>query len=111
MMKKIAIPMANGNLCDHFEEFQYFLIYDFKNPLCIEEDIKYPSSREVKKLPDWFIAAGVTDVIARGIEQALIKKLNQNKIHVFVGVSKKKPEDLVMDYLKKNLDTDGQMCY
>ena len=110
-MKKIAMPMANGHLCDHFEEFQYFLIYDFKNASCIQENIKYPPYRDAEKLPAWLLAFGVTDIIARGIEQEVIKKLNQNKIHVFIGVSRKNPEDLVMDYLKKNLDTDEHMCY
>jgi len=110
-MKKIAMPIANGSLCDHFEEFHYFLIYDFKYPLCIRKDIKYPPFREVEKLPLWLLTWGVTDIIARGIDHEVIKKLNQNKIHVFVGVRKKNSEDLVMDYLKKNLDTDEKMCY
>ena len=103
--------MANGCLCDHFGEFQYFLIYDFKNPLCIREDIKHPPRREVENLPAWLLDSGVTDIIARGIDREIIKKLNHNKIHVFVGVRKKKPEELVRDYLKKNLETNEQMCY
>jgi predicted Fe-Mo cluster-binding NifX family protein len=111
VMRKIAMPMAKGDLCDHFEEFQYFLIFDFNNPLSIQEDIKSPPSREIKQLPAWLLEAGVTDIIARGIDHELIKKLNQNKIHVFIGVKKKKPEDLVRDYLKKNLETNEQMCY
>lgn len=110
-MKKIAIPWANGDLCDHFEDFQYFLIYDFENPLCIREEIKYPPHQEFEELLDWFLAYGVTDIIARGIDYKLIKRLNHNKIHVFVGVRKKNPEDLILDYLNKNLDTDQQMCY
>ena len=103
--------MANGGLSDHFEKYEYFLIYDFENPLCIKEDIKYPPSHGVEKLPAWFLSCGVSDIIARGIDYDLIKKLNHNKIHVFVGVKKKNPEDLIRDYLNKILDTDEQMCY
>lgn len=103
--------MANGDLSDHFEEYEYFLIYDFENPLCIKEDIKYPSSQGVEKLPAWFLSCGVSDIIARGIDYDIIKKLNHNKIHVFVGVKKKNPEDLIRDYLNKILETDEQMCY
>jgi predicted Fe-Mo cluster-binding NifX family protein len=110
-MRKIAIPMSNGKICDHFEKFQYFLIYDFKNPLCINEEIKHPPYHQVDKLILWFMAFGITDIIARGIDHEVIKKLNHNKIHVFVGVRDKNPEDLVRDYLKKNLETNGQMCY
>ena len=105
------MPMANGGLCDRFEEFEYFLICDFENPLCITEDIKFPPNPEVEKLPEWFLAFGVTDIIARGIDHEFIKKLNQNKIHVFVGVRKKNPENIIFDFVQKNLDTDEQMCY
>ncbi len=62
-MKKIAIPMANGDLSDRFEEYQYFLIYDLENPLGIKEDIKYPPSHGVEKLPAWFLSCGVSDII------------------------------------------------
>ena len=103
--------MVDSRLCDHFEDFQYFLIYDFENPMCIREDMKFPPHAEIEKLPPWLIENGVTDIIARGIDQNSIKSLNHNKIHVFVGVKKKNPEDLIRDYLKKILDTDETMCY
>jgi len=103
--------MANRDVCDHFEEFQYFLIYDFENPACIREVIKYPPYPEIEKIPAWLIDNGVTDIIARGIDYHLVKKLNHSKIHVFVGAKKKNPEFLVMDFLNKNLETDEQMCY
>jgi len=110
-MKKIAIPIANGCLCDHFEEFQYFLVFEYKKPSDIQEDIKYPPSHEIVDLSAWLLDIGITDIIARGIDHEVIKKLNQHKIHVFVGVRRKKPEDLLSDYLKKNLETNEHMCY
>jgi predicted Fe-Mo cluster-binding NifX family protein len=110
-MKKIAIPMADCGLCDHFEELQYFLIYDFDNPSGIREDMKVPPNTEIRKIPDWLTEHGVTDIIARGIDYVSIRSLNQKKIHVFVGVEKKHPEDLIRDYLRKVLDTDETMCY
>ena len=54
------------------EEFQYFLMYDFENPVSIREDMKYPPYSEIEKLPEWFIDNGVTDIIARGIERRRI---------------------------------------
>ena len=103
--------MAHGDLCDRFEEFEYFLISDFENPSCIREEMKFPSDPKMAHIPSWLMDAGVTDIIARGIDHDLIKKLNQNKIHVFVGVAKKTPEDLIFDYLQKTLDTNDEMCY
>lgn len=39
-MKKGAIPIVNGDFRDHFEVYDYFLIYDFENPLCIKGYLK-----------------------------------------------------------------------
>ena len=87
--------MADCGLCDHFEELQYFLIYDFDNPSGIREDMKVPPNTEIRKIPDWLIEHGVTDIIARGIDYVSIRSLNQKKIHVFVGVEKKHPECVI----------------
>jgi len=103
--------MSDCDLCDYFEEFQYFLMYDLENFECIREDMKYPPYYEIEKLPEWLIDNGVTDIIARGIDYNFVKKLNHSKIHVFVGAQKKNPEHLVMDFLNKNLETDELMCY
>ncbi len=103
--------MANGDLCDHFKDYQYFLIYDSENSSCIRKDLRCPLDCELEMLTEWFIANGISDILVRGIDYDSVKKLNHNKIHVFVGVRKKKPEDLVMDYLNKILDTDEHMCY
>ncbi len=71
----------------------------------------FPTNSEMEKLPEWFIDNEVTDIIARGIKYENIKILNHKKIHVFVGVKKKKPEDLIRDYVDKILETDEKMCY
>lgn len=110
-MNKIAIPIASGDLCDDFKDYQYFLIYDSENSTCIREDLRYPPECELEMLTEWFIANGISDIIVRGIDHDSVKKLNHNKIHVFVGVRKKNPKDLIMDYINKILDTDEQMCY
>ena len=102
-MKKIAIPVRNGDLCDHFEDLQYFLVYNLDQPAFIEEDIIRPHSNQLKNLPDCLIANGVSEIIARGISYEAIKQFNYRKIHVFVGAKSKNPDDLIMDYINKNL--------
>ena len=110
-MKRIAMPIAKGKVSDHFEEFEHFLIYDFNDPNCIREEIGHPPSSNPDELPGWFNKSGVTDIFARGISYEEIKKLNHNKIHVFVGVPQKKPEDLLIDYMNRKLETDETMHY
>ncbi len=105
------MPISNGNLSEFFKEFDYFLLYDFENPMCIREEIKYPPFADIEMLTVWFHECGVTEIFARGIAYEEIKKLNQNKIHVFVGVNNKNPEDLIIDYMNKALETNEQMYY
>lgn len=105
------MPMAHGDLCDRFEEFEYFLISDIENNASVQEEIKFPSDHEEEHIHSWLTDSGVTDIIARGINHEIIKKLNQNKIHVFAGVRKKKPEALILDYMQKTLVTNDKMCY
>lgn len=110
-MKKIAMPISNGKLSEHFEKFDYFLLYDFENELCIKEEIKYPPAADMDSLMKWLHECGVGEIFVRGIAYQEIKKLNQNKIHVFVGVYKKNPEELIRDYMNKTLETDEKMYY
>jgi hypothetical protein len=110
-MGRIAMPISNGNLCDRFEDYQYFLVFDFGNPHCVKEEIKYPPHPGLEKLPKWLLAFGITDIIVRGIDHEAVKLLNHNKIHVFVGVREKNPEQLIIDYLNNKLDIDEHMCY
>ena len=94
-----------------FGRCEYFLIIDFENPLCIREEMRFPPDSQVEKIPSWLHDKGVTDIIARGIGHELVKRLNHNKIHVFIGVRKENPEDLIFDYLQKTLETNDEMCY
>jgi len=110
-MKKIAIPIKNGGVCDLFEELNFFLVYNVDKPTFIKEDILCPQSFGLETLPGYLNENGVTEIIARGISYEAIKQFKYRKIHVFVGARSKKPEDLIMDYINKDLDTDEGMCY
>lgn len=110
-MGEIAIPVKNGDVCDHFEDLQYFLVYQVDKPSIIKKDILYPKSKKPGAITEYLMEHGISEVIVRGISYDTIRQLNYYKIHVFVGVRDKKPENLIMDYLNNKLDTDERMCY
>ncbi len=103
--------MTDCDLCDHFEEFQYFLFYDFENSLCIREDMIYPPYSAIEKIPEWLIDNGVTDIIARGIDYESCKKIKSQQNSCFRWSQKKISRKPGQDFLNKNLETDEQMCY
>jgi len=109
-MAKIAIPIVNGQLNCHFGQTLQFHIFKIENNSIIGKEVVTPPSHEPGVFPEWLTEMGVTDVIAHSIGQKAIALLNKNKIHVFVGVVKKPPKELVLELLKGTLETNDNTC-
>lgn len=109
-MTKIAIPVINGKLNNHFGHTQEFYVYEIKNEKIDEKKVLIPPKHEPGVFPKWLAGEGVTDVIAGGMGLKAIAIFNQNKINVFIGVPLKGPEELVIDFIKGKLETSDNMC-
>ncbi len=109
-MTKIAIPVINGKLNNHFGHTQEFYVYDIKNEKIDEKKVLIPPKHEPGVFPKWLADEGVTDVIAGGMGLKAIAIFNQNKINVFIGVPLKGPEELVIDFIEGKLETSDNMC-
>lgn len=109
-MTKIAIPVVEGKLNNHFGHTQEFFVYEVEKDKIINEDALTPPPHEPGVYPKWLADMGVTDVIAGGMGQRAILLFNQNKINVFVGVPVKSPKELVEDYLSGTLETSDNSC-
>ncbi len=109
-MGKIAVPVVNGNLNNHFGHTNQFYIYEVDNTKINKEEILTPPPHEPGVFPAWLAEMGVTDVIAGGMGQRAIALFNQNKINVFIGVPVKSPADLVLDFIEGNLETNDNSC-
>ena len=107
---KIAIPVTNGQLNDSFDHIHQFYIFTIENNFIIKEEVMTPPPHEPEVYPKWLAEVGVTDVIAGGMGQKTIALFNQNKIHVFVGVSLKPPKELVLELLNGILETSDNTC-
>lgn len=109
-MTKIAIPVVNGQLNDHFGHTQQFYIYTIENNSIVKMETITPPPHEPGVYPKWLAKIGVTNVIAGGMGIKAIALFNQNKINVFVGVSMKEPKELVLDLLNGILETSDNTC-
>ncbi len=109
-MTKIAIPVIDGQLNNHFGQTNQFYIYEIEeNTLKDIKKIK-PPPHEPGVYPEWLAKMGVTDVITGGMGRRAIALFNQNKINVFVGVPIKAPKELVMDFIEGILETSDNVC-
>jgi Mrp family chromosome partitioning ATPase/predicted Fe-Mo cluster-binding NifX family protein len=109
---KIAIPMADGKLTNHFGHCESFALVDVdsaEKKILKREDI-IPPPHEPGLLPPWLAERGVNLVIAGGIGQRAQGLFAEQGIQVFVGAPADTPEILVGHYLSGTLQTGVNAC-
>jgi ATP-binding protein involved in chromosome partitioning len=109
---KIAIPMADGKLTNHFGHCESFALVDVdsaEKKILKREDI-IPPPHEPGLLPPWLAERGVNLVIAGGMGQRAQGLFAEQGIQVFVGAPADTPEILVGHYLSGTLQTGVNAC-
>jgi Mrp family chromosome partitioning ATPase/predicted Fe-Mo cluster-binding NifX family protein len=109
---KIAIPLAQGQLCLHFGHCEQFAIIDVNEEtgeIANREDLT-PPPHEPGVLPQWLHEKGVNVIIAGGMGQRAQQLFDQNNIKVVVGASSGTPEELIGAYLNDTLETGDNIC-
>ena len=109
-MRKIAIPLQDNVLCNHFGHSQQFAIFDTEDKKITGQEMQTPPPHEPGTIPRWLHDLGVTDIIAGGIGQRAIQILLENSINVYVGVAQKPAEDLVNELLSDSLQAGVNLC-
>ena len=109
-MTKVAIPVSDGILSQHFGYCQYFALYHISDGEIVNSEILDAPPHQPGLLPKWLAEKGATDILAGGMGQRAIAIFNQFKINVFVGVPGKAADDLIKDYLQGILVTNENAC-
>ncbi len=109
---KIAIPLADGQLCAHFGHCQEFALVDVdENTKTITAQARHtPPPHEPGVLPKWLHELGANVIIAGGMGQRAHSLFAQNDISVVVGAASDSPENLVAQYLSETLKTGENLC-
>ncbi len=109
---KIAIPLHEGKLSQHFGHCEVFAVIDTdsNNGGKLKRQDATPPSHEPGVLPKWLAGIGVNVIIAGGMGQRAQQLFNQNQIEVVVGAPIDTPENLVSAYLNKTLQSGENIC-
>lgn len=109
---KIAIPLVNGKLCDHFGHCEKFAIFtiDRTNRKIIAKKEMNPPAHQPGVFPYWLSHNGVKLIIAAGMGQRAQKLFADYNISYLVGAQGVVPDDLVKNYLNDQLDTQENLC-
>jgi predicted Fe-Mo cluster-binding NifX family protein len=109
---RIAIPVSEGKLCQHFGHCEVFAVIntDSDNAGKFNRQDVTPPPHEPGVLPKWLHGMGVNVIIAGGMGQRAQQLFNQNQIEVVVGAPVDTPENLVSAYMNRTLKTGGNIC-
>ena len=110
MNKKIAIPVTNGMLDEHFGHCAQFKLYTVINNQVADETTIDAPPHQPGLLPPWLSQQGVTDVLAGGMGQRAIQLFNQNNVNVFVGAPMASANEIVQGFLSKSLSFSANYC-
>ncbi len=109
---RIAIPLAEGQLCQHFGHCEEFAIMDVNSQEnCVSGTYREaPPAHAPGVLPQWLAEHNVTIVIAGGMGSRAQSLFAENGIKVVVGASAGSPEEVANAYLNGTLQTGGNIC-
>jgi len=109
---KIAVPVSNGTLCQHFGHCEQFAILDADPALRQIGRMKLltPPPHEPGLLPVWLREQGVDVVIAGGMGGRARQIFEQNGVRVVVGAASGAPESLAEAYLEGTLEVGVNAC-
>jgi len=109
---RIAIPIANGRLAQHFGHCETFALVDI-DPATPEtpESIEIPApEHQPGLLPPWLRERGVNLVIAGGMGARARSLFEAASIEVLTGAPSESALTLVRQYLEGKLATGENAC-
>ena len=109
---RIAIPMANGLLAQHFGHCDKFVLVDVNTTekTIVETEVVNAPPHQPGMLPGWLAAKGATVIIAGGMGQRAQALFSQQGIRVIIGAGSEKPEDIITNFLAGTLETGENIC-
>lgn len=107
---KVAIPLANGVLCNHFGHCEVFALLPVQEGKIGEPEFHTPPPHEPGVLPRWLGDLGVNLIIAGGMGQRALRLFAERGIRVITGAPPEDPVSLVKSYLAGTLVSGPNLC-
>ncbi len=102
---KIAIPVENGQISEHFGHAPLFYFYSAVGNTITREQAERPPEEGHGAIPAWLAENGITDVIVKGIGSSAAEKIKQHHINLYTCEGTEYPKDIVSEFLNETLKT------
>ena len=96
-MQRLALPLQNGSLCQHFGKAPQVLIVNIENGTVVSEEILTAPEHAHGSMPNFLKANSVTDVLCGGIGDGALQMLREMNIVYNRDFSR---VDILRDFLK-----------
>jgi predicted Fe-Mo cluster-binding NifX family protein len=109
---RIAVPLHDGLLSDHFGDsatVAFFDVHQTAKTILSRQDLPTPPHRP-GVLPMWIAEQGAQVIIAGRMGERARVLFAHNGILVVAGASAQPPDRAVMDWLQNQLATNLQAC-
>ncbi|WP_448589830.1 iron-sulfur cluster carrier protein MrpORP [Thermodesulfobium sp.] len=107
---RIAVPMAEGELCAHFGHCEVFGIVDVEDGKVVKEEYLTPPPHAPGVIPNWLAEQKVNVVLTGGMGPMAQNLMRQNGIEVITGVSGGSLKDVIEAYLNGRLVLGSNVC-
>lgn len=109
---RIAIPLTDGKLSQHFGHCEQFAIIDVDNDSksVKSKELITPPAHQPGVLPQWLAGLQVELIIAGGMGQRAQQLFTQNQIKVVVGAPVESSEELASAYFEDRLQYGENIC-
>ncbi len=109
---RIAIPIENGVLCQHFGHCEQFALIDVdqNNKTITKQELLTAPPHQPGLIPTWLRKAGVDVIICGGMGPKAQAIFDNHDIIVVMGAPSQTPQSLVKQYLAGSLSSGANPC-
>ena len=109
---RIAIPLAGGQLSQHFGHSEQFLLVDMdrEKRAVLGRKIETAPEHAPGVLPRWLVAHGVNVLITAGLGARARDLLAENSVEVLTGITSLDPEKLLSEFFNGTLQAGDNHC-
>lgn len=109
---RIAIPLAEGKLAQHFGHCEKFVLFDVdeEKKEIVNTTTVSPPAHQPGILPPWLAERGVDMIITGGMGSRAKSLFDAHRINVVTGAASDEPTTIVNQYLEGTLVTGENIC-
>jgi len=110
--RKIAVPISDGRLAQHFGHCEQFAVYevDRETGEVLGSESHVPPAHEPGALPRWLHGLGADVIIAGGMGRRAQTLFEENGIEVVVGAPSAAADEIVTAYIGGSLEAGENVC-